>query len=173
MAGNRGGTPAIKDTHGGRGSRRTTQVQNQEEAWLDAKNVKLKTLSPKLTKQRLGPFKVTKKISNQAYHLELPPTMRIHNVFYVGLLSKVKRDKRRSFENWPPPVTIDGEEDMRLKESRTWKKGTGNGSSKSNGRVRVQGKHMGAPRKLKKRQKNFRKVQKRNEKEGPQRCQGP
>ncbi|QRW26804.1 Retrotransposable element Tf2 protein [Rhizoctonia solani] len=30
-----------------------------EEAWLDAKNVKLKTLSPKLTKQQLGPFKDT------------------------------------------------------------------------------------------------------------------
>ncbi|KAF8758990.1 Chromo (CHRromatin Organization MOdifier) domain [Rhizoctonia solani] len=28
-----------------------------EEAWLDAKNVNLKTLSPKLTEQRLGPFK--------------------------------------------------------------------------------------------------------------------
>ncbi|KAF8748167.1 Chromo (CHRromatin Organization MOdifier) domain [Rhizoctonia solani] len=81
-----------------------------EEVWLDAKNVKLKTLSPKLTKQRLGPFKVAKKISNRAYCLELPPTMRIHNVFYVGLLSKVKRDKKRNFENRPPPVTIDGEE---------------------------------------------------------------
>ncbi|KAF8698606.1 hypothetical protein RHS03_07507, partial [Rhizoctonia solani] len=86
-----------------------------EEAWLDAKNMKLKTLSPKLTKQRLGPFKVTKKISNRAYRLELPPTMRIHNVFYVGLLSKVKRDKKRSFENWPPPVTIDGEEEYEVK----------------------------------------------------------
>ncbi|KAF8757331.1 hypothetical protein RHS01_04118 [Rhizoctonia solani] len=32
-----------------------------EEAWLDARNVNLKTLSPKLTEQRLGPFKVTKK----------------------------------------------------------------------------------------------------------------
>ncbi|QRW17779.1 Retrotransposable element Tf2 protein [Rhizoctonia solani] len=85
-----------------------------EEAWLDAKNVKLKTLSPKLTKQRLGPFKVTKKISNRAYRLELPPTMRIHNVFYVGLLSKVKRDKKRNFENWPPPVTVDGEEEYKV-----------------------------------------------------------
>ncbi|QRW21236.1 integrase core domain protein [Rhizoctonia solani] len=37
-----------------------------EEAWLDAKNVKLKTLSHKLTKQRLGPFKITENISNQA-----------------------------------------------------------------------------------------------------------
>ncbi|QRW17327.1 integrase core domain protein [Rhizoctonia solani] len=77
-----------------------------EEAWLDAKNVKLKTLSPKLTKQRLGPFK--------SIRLELPPTMRIHNVFYVGLLSKVKRDKKRSFKNRPPPVTVDGEEEYKV-----------------------------------------------------------
>ncbi|QRW23228.1 Retrotransposable element Tf2 protein [Rhizoctonia solani] len=85
-----------------------------EEAWLDAKNMKLKTLSPKLTEQRLGPFKVTKRISNRAYRLELPPTMRIHNVFYVGLLSKVKRDKKRNFENRPPPVTVDGEEEYKV-----------------------------------------------------------
>ncbi|KAF8753979.1 hypothetical protein RHS01_06513 [Rhizoctonia solani] len=85
-----------------------------EEAWLDAKNVKLKTLSPKLTEQCLGPFKVTEKISNRAYQLGLPPTMRIHDVFYVGLLSKVKRDKKRAFENRPPPVTIDGEEEYEV-----------------------------------------------------------
>ncbi|KAF8753927.1 hypothetical protein RHS01_06729 [Rhizoctonia solani] len=85
-----------------------------EEAWLDAKNVKLKTLSPKLTEQRLGPFKVTEKISDRAYRLELPPSMRIHNVFYVGLLSKVKRDKKRAFENRPPPITIDGEEEYEV-----------------------------------------------------------
>ncbi|KAF8753434.1 Chromo (CHRromatin Organization MOdifier) domain [Rhizoctonia solani] len=85
-----------------------------EEAWLDSKNVNLKTLSPKLTKQRLGPFKVIEKISNRAYRLELPPTMRIHNVFYVGLLSKVKRDKKRAFEIRPPPFTIDGEEEYEV-----------------------------------------------------------
>ncbi|QRW23889.1 Retrotransposable element Tf2 protein [Rhizoctonia solani] len=85
-----------------------------EEAWLDAKNVKLKTLSPKLTEQRLGPFKVTQKISDRAYRLELPPSMRIHDVFYVGLLSKVKRDKKRTFENRPPPVTVDGEEEYKV-----------------------------------------------------------
>ncbi|KAF8751633.1 hypothetical protein RHS01_08618, partial [Rhizoctonia solani] len=85
-----------------------------EEAWLDAKNVKLKTLSPKLTEQRLGPFKVAEKISDRAYRLELPPSMRIHNVFYVGLLSKVKRDKKRAFKNRPPPVTVDGEEEYKV-----------------------------------------------------------
>ncbi|KAF8688056.1 hypothetical protein RHS03_09828, partial [Rhizoctonia solani] len=85
-----------------------------EEAWLDAKNVNLKTLSPKLTEQRLGPFKVIEKISNRAYCLELPSTMRIHNVFYVGLLSKVKRDKKQAIENRPPPVTMDGEEEYKV-----------------------------------------------------------
>ncbi|QRW22602.1 Retrotransposable element Tf2 protein [Rhizoctonia solani] len=91
-----------------------TEFKIGEEAWLDAKNVNLKTLSPKLTEQRLGPFKVTEKISDRAYRLELPPTMRIHNVFYVGLLSKVKRDKKCAFKNRPPPVTVDGEEEYKV-----------------------------------------------------------
>ncbi|KAF8752641.1 hypothetical protein RHS01_07534 [Rhizoctonia solani] len=95
-------------------SRNPTEFEIGEEVWLDAKNVNLKTLSPKLTEQRLGPFRVTKKISDQAYRLELPPTMQIHNVFYVGLLSKVKRDKKRAFENRPPPVTVDGEEEYKV-----------------------------------------------------------
>ncbi|KAF8755917.1 Chromo (CHRromatin Organization MOdifier) domain [Rhizoctonia solani] len=85
-----------------------------EEAWLDAKNVNLKTLSPKLTEQHLGPFKVIEKISNQAYCLELLSTMQIHNVFYVGLLSKVKRDRKCAFDNHPPPVTVDGEEEYKV-----------------------------------------------------------
>ncbi|KAF8749921.1 hypothetical protein RHS01_09702 [Rhizoctonia solani] len=70
-----------------REDRSPTEFEIGEEAWLDAKNVNLKTLSPKLTKQRLGPFKVIEKISDCAYRLKLPPTMRIHNVFYMGLLS--------------------------------------------------------------------------------------
>ncbi|QRW17561.1 Retrotransposable element Tf2 protein [Rhizoctonia solani] len=90
------------------------EFQIGEEVWLNAKNVNLKTLSPKLTEQRLGPFKVTKKISDCAYQLELPPTMRIHNIFYVGLLSKVKRDDKCTFENHPPPVTVDREKEYKV-----------------------------------------------------------
>ncbi|KAF8751856.1 reverse transcriptase [Rhizoctonia solani] len=41
--------------------------------------------------------------------------MRIHNVFYVGLLSKVKRDDKHAFKNRPPPVTVDGEEEYKVK----------------------------------------------------------
>ncbi|QRW19694.1 Retrotransposable element Tf2 protein [Rhizoctonia solani] len=92
-----------------------TEFEIGEEVWLDAKNINLKTLSPKLTEQCLGLFKVIKKISNQAYCLELPPTMRIHNVFYVGLLSKVRRDKQCAFKNCPPPITVDREEEYKVK----------------------------------------------------------
>ncbi|KAF8751560.1 hypothetical protein RHS01_08341 [Rhizoctonia solani] len=91
-----------------------TSFEVGEEAWLDARNIKLKTLSPKLTEQRLGPFKITKKVSDRAYRLELPPSMRIHDVFYVGLLSKVKKDDKRAFKNQPPPVTVDGEEEYEV-----------------------------------------------------------
>ncbi|QRW25743.1 Retrotransposable element Tf2 protein [Rhizoctonia solani] len=104
-----------------------TSFEIGEEAWLDAKNIKLKTLSPKLTEQCLGPFKVTKKISDRAYRLRLLPSMRIHNIFYVGLLSKVKQDKNQAFENCPPPVTVDGEEEYKVEgitdaeeRNRTW-----------------------------------------------------
>ncbi|KAF8748061.1 hypothetical protein RHS01_11080 [Rhizoctonia solani] len=92
-----------------------TSFEVGEEAWLDTKNVKLKTLSPKLTEQCLGPFEITKKISDCTYHLKLPPSMRIHNIFYVGLLSKVKRDNNQAFKNHLPPVTIDGEEEYKVK----------------------------------------------------------
>ncbi|CCO30490.1 Retrotransposable element Tf2 155 kDa protein type 1 [Rhizoctonia solani AG-1 IB] len=97
-----------------------------EEAWLDARNINLKTKSTKLTDRRLGPFKVTEKISETAYRLDLPTTMRIHDVFYVGLLSKVKKDETRKWENRPPPVTVDGEEEYIVEgimDSRETKKG--------------------------------------------------
>ncbi|KAF8691052.1 Chromo (CHRromatin Organization MOdifier) domain, partial [Rhizoctonia solani] len=97
-----------------REDRKPIEFKVREEVWLDAKNINLKTLSPKLTEQCLGPFKIIKKISDRAYRLELPPTMHIHNVFYVGLLSRVKRDDKCTFKNRPPPVTIDGEEEYKV-----------------------------------------------------------
>ncbi|KAF8729353.1 reverse transcriptase, partial [Rhizoctonia solani] len=40
--------------------------------------------------------------------------MRVHNVFYMGLLSKVKRDNNWAFENHPPPVTVDSKEEYKV-----------------------------------------------------------
>ncbi len=57
----------------------------------------------------IGPFKILKKVGTQAYELELPPTMKMHDVFHVSLLKTYHEDGSHQ----PPPVTIlmDGEQE--------------------------------------------------------------
>jgi hypothetical protein len=87
-----------------------------EKVWLDSRNLRLKTNSPKLTDRRLGPFEVTEKLSDRAYRLQLPENLKIHNVFYVGLLSKVKEDESRPILTEPGPLEVEGEEEYKVEE---------------------------------------------------------
>jgi hypothetical protein len=87
-----------------------------EQVWLDSRNLRLKTNSPKLTDRRLGPFKVIEKLSDRAYRLELPESLKIHNVFYVGLLSKVREDASRPILREPGPIEVEGEEEYEVEE---------------------------------------------------------
>jgi hypothetical protein len=87
-----------------------------EKVWLDSRNLWLKTNSPKLTDRRLGPFEVTEKLSNRAYQLKLPENLKIHDVFYVGLLSKVKEDEVRPILVEPGPLEVEGEEEYEVEE---------------------------------------------------------
>ncbi|QRW22119.1 Transposon Tf2-7 polyprotein [Rhizoctonia solani] len=47
--------------------------------------------------KHLGPFKIIEKISSHVYCLELLETLKIHNVFYIGLLSKSHESPSRPF----------------------------------------------------------------------------
>jgi hypothetical protein len=87
-----------------------------EKVWLDSRNLRLKTNSPKLTDRRLGPFEVTEKLSERAYHLKLPENLKIHDVFYVGLLSKVNEDPARPITQEPGPLVVEGEEEYKVEE---------------------------------------------------------
>ena len=53
-------------------------------------SIRLKGHSPanarKLTPKFVGPLKVVKQITPVAYELELPKSMKIHDVFHVSLL---------------------------------------------------------------------------------------
>ncbi|QRW17320.1 Retrotransposable element Tf2 protein [Rhizoctonia solani] len=87
-----------------------------EKVWLDGKNVELRTNSNKLDPRRLGPFKIIEKVSSHAYRLELLETLKIHNVFYVGLLSKSHEAPSQPFPEQPPPETIEGEEEYEVEQ---------------------------------------------------------
>ncbi|QRW18200.1 Retrotransposable element Tf2 protein [Rhizoctonia solani] len=87
-----------------------------KKVWLDGKNIELRTNSNKLDPKQLGPFKVTEKISSHAYRLELPETLKIHDVFYVGLLLKAHESPSQPFPSRPPPETIEGEEEYEVEQ---------------------------------------------------------
>jgi transposase InsO family protein len=75
-----------------------------DKVWLDAKNIHTQRPSKKLDHQRLGPFKITEQISPAAYRFELPASMKVHNVFYIGKLSPYRVDPIRVP---PPPPAIE------------------------------------------------------------------
>ncbi|QRW20745.1 Retrotransposable element Tf2 protein [Rhizoctonia solani] len=89
-----------------------------DKVWLDRKNMELRTNSNKLDPKRLGPFEVTEKVSSHAYCLKLLETLKIHNMFYVGLLSKSHDNVSPSqpYPERPPPETIEGEEEYKVEQ---------------------------------------------------------
>lgn len=63
----------------------------------------------KLSQQRVGPFKIIKKVGSLAFKLDLPPTMRIHPIISVAQLepaaSNTSKDPYgRKINAEPPPV---------------------------------------------------------------------
>ena len=54
--------------------------------YLATKNIITKRPSKKLDYKYLGPYKVTKRISENNYQLDLPPKVRIYLIFYISLL---------------------------------------------------------------------------------------
>ncbi|SOV09809.1 uncharacterized protein UDID_19474 [Ustilago sp. UG-2017a] len=57
-----------------------------DRVWLSADNIRSLRPTKKLDYCRLGPFSVSEIISSHAYRLQLPPSMKIHNVFHVDHL---------------------------------------------------------------------------------------
>ncbi|KAF8752081.1 hypothetical protein RHS01_08076 [Rhizoctonia solani] len=74
----------------------------------------------RMTKERMagtrGTIPNTPLGKNHAYRLKLPATLKIHNVFYVGLLSKSHKSPSQPFPDQPPPETIEGEEEYEVEQ---------------------------------------------------------
>lgn len=91
----------------------TPEFEVGDEVWLESTNICTDRPSAKLAPRRLGPYRILERVSSHAYHLALPPTMRIHNVFHVDLLSAVYLNDipGREFER-PDLEIVEGEEHL-------------------------------------------------------------
>jgi hypothetical protein len=61
--------------------------------------------------KRYGPFTIKEKVTSVAFRLELPPSMKIHDVFHADLLLPYKETEAYGTPFARPPPTIDNEEE--------------------------------------------------------------
>jgi hypothetical protein len=88
--------------------RRDVAFKVGDQVLLSTKNLTLKMVgSSKLMPKYVGPFTISRKVNKVAYELDLPPCMKIHNVFHVSLLNAYRSDG--SVHPPPPPTLVDGE----------------------------------------------------------------
>ena len=81
-----------------------------EEVLLSTSGLQLKISGTnKLAPRYLGPFKILERIGQVTYRLELPVSMKIHDVFHVSLLKRYLWDRTGRIDPPPPPEVIDDE----------------------------------------------------------------
>lgn len=87
-----------------------------DKVWLRTTNIRTQRECKKLDRKKLGPFKITKVIGPQAYRLDLPETMKIHNVFHVSLLEPAREPVPGQANPTTEPLLIDGETEWEVQE---------------------------------------------------------
>ena len=93
------------------------EFQVGDKVWLSAKNINVHQPTKKLGVRQLGPYEVTARVGDLAYRLKLPPSLKIHDVFNVDLLSPWKGNEVNGIEPpEPEPVEVDGEEEWEVEK---------------------------------------------------------
>jgi hypothetical protein len=108
----------LEDLQGRKDARKITEMKEGDQVWLEGKNLHVKG-TRKLLPKRYGPFTIKEKIGTVAYRLDLPPSMKIHNVFHVDLLLPYKETEAYGpAYTRPAPDLIEGEEEYEVESIR-------------------------------------------------------
>jgi hypothetical protein len=88
-----------------------------DQIWLDTHNLKIKTLSRKLSPQRYSPYPILEQLLPVTYCIKLPPSLPIKNIFHMDLLTLFHETKKHG-QNYlqPLPKVIDREEEFEVEE---------------------------------------------------------
>ena len=87
------------------------RLQRGDMVWLSTKNLRSRQQSPKLDDKWVGPFPIERVVNERAYRLRLPPWLKVHPTFHVGLLKLALSDPlagQRNPEYDNPPALTDG-----------------------------------------------------------------
>jgi len=93
--------------------RKITEMKEGGQVWLEGRNLSIagnKKLSPK----HYGPFPIAKRISLVTFKLQLPASMRVHDIFHVDPLLPYKEMEAYSTPFTHPPLIINSEEEYKI-----------------------------------------------------------
>ena len=83
--------------------------------WLSTTNLCLTHASKKLSEHWIGPYIITKLISNNAIELKLPQSMKIHPVMNISQVKLYKERLPRQALQKPGPVAVTEDHDVEYK----------------------------------------------------------